>query len=92
MLIIRCPHCGPRDHTEFTYGGDATTTRPADDPKVPDATWHDFVYLRDNPRGVHRELWQHSQGCRSFMMVTRNTLTHEIIDTSLPHTRGDARK
>ncbi len=24
-----------------------------------DEEWYDYVYLRDNPRGPHRELWQH---------------------------------
>ena len=24
MLRINCPFCGERDHSEFTYGGDAT--------------------------------------------------------------------
>ena len=26
-LNIRCPNCGPRDHTEFTFGGEL---RPLD--------------------------------------------------------------
>jgi heterotetrameric sarcosine oxidase delta subunit len=82
MLIIRCPHCGPRDHTEFTYGGDATVKRPADDASV--ETWFGYVYLRDNPRGPHQELWQHAQGCRAWVVVTRDTLTHAIDATRLP--------
>ena len=54
MLRIACPHCGTRDHTEFTYGGDATVKRPPAD--APMASWHEAVYLRGNPRGVHEEL------------------------------------
>src|SRR3546814_8270426 len=27
-MLIPCPHCGPRDVGEFTYGGDATKERP----------------------------------------------------------------
>ena len=38
----------------------------------------DYVYLRDNPAGVHRELWQHIHGCRSWLVVTRNTRDHTI--------------
>ena len=30
MIRITCPHCGPRDQSEFSYAGDATRTRPAD--------------------------------------------------------------
>ena len=82
MLIITCPHCGPRDHTEFSYGGDATVTRPADGASV--ETWFDYVYLRDNPRGTQKELWQHVQGCRAWVVVTRDTLTHAISDVRLP--------
>jgi len=28
MLYIKCPHCGLRPQTEFSYGGDATVKRP----------------------------------------------------------------
>ena len=79
MIRITCPYCGPRDHQEFAYVGDATLTRPADDAGA-DA-WYDFVYLRDNPRGPHLEYWQHVHGCRAFVKVLRDTLTHEILAT-----------
>lgn len=77
MLRLPCPVCGLRDETEFTYGGDATMTRPAQDNADPVA-WHDHVFLRDNPRGAHREFWHHVQGCRQWLVVERNTLTHMI--------------
>jgi heterotetrameric sarcosine oxidase delta subunit len=80
MLLIRCPWCGERDHTEFTYGGDATVTRPAAD--APDHDWVQYVYLRDNPRGPHQEYWHHVQGCRQWLRVTRDTLTHEITEVA----------
>jgi heterotetrameric sarcosine oxidase delta subunit len=80
MLLIRCPWCGERDHTEFTYGGDATLAMPAADASL--QAWLDHVYLRDNRRGPHRELWQHTAGCRAFVEVTRDTLTHEIAATA----------
>ncbi len=79
MIRITCPYCGPRDHQEFSYVGDATLTRPSDD-AVGDA-WYDFVYLRDNPRGPHLEYWQHVHGCRAFVKVLRDTLTHEVLAT-----------
>jgi heterotetrameric sarcosine oxidase delta subunit len=82
MLIIKCPHCGPRDHTEFSYGGDATVKRPADGASM--EAWYEAVYLRDNPRGPHEELWQHVQGCRAWVVVTRDTLTHAISAVRLP--------
>ena len=85
MILIHCPHCGPRDHTEFSYMGDGTLKRPDDkDPSVPLERWFDYVYLRDNPRGPHTELWQHGSGCRAFVVVRRDTLTHAIEWTALP--------
>jgi methylglutamate dehydrogenase subunit B len=78
MLLIPCPYCGPRDQVEFSYGGDATAERPADPLRVPPQEWDDYVYLRDNPRGPHEELWQHHAGCRAWLRVMRDTLTHEI--------------
>jgi methylglutamate dehydrogenase subunit B len=86
MLIINCPHCGARDHTEFSYGGDATVKRPADNGSID--TWFDYVYLRDNPRGPHQELWQHVQGCRAWMVVERDTLTHAISAVGLPEKKA----
>ncbi len=77
MLRIKCPVCGSRDETEFSYGGDASPARPEmteTDPKV----WHDYVFLRDNPRGAHREYWHHVQGCRQWLIVERDTETHAI--------------
>ena len=40
--------------------------------------WTDYVYLRDNPRGPHREYWQHVHGCREWVIVARDTLSHEV--------------
>lgn len=77
-MLIPCPYCGARDAQEFSYRGDATLARP--DPTALDAadTFHDYVYLRDNPAGPHRELWYHAAGCRRWIEVARDTRTHEI--------------
>jgi heterotetrameric sarcosine oxidase delta subunit len=84
MLLIPCPHCGPRDVTEFTYGGDANVRRPAAPGALSDAQWAEYIYLRDNPLGEHSELWQHAFGCRRWITVRRNTYTHDIYATGLP--------
>ncbi len=83
MLIIRCPICGPRDHTEFVYEGDATVVYPELD-AAPEA-WCEAVFLRTNPKGPHLELWHHTQGCRSVLIVERDTVTHEIGAVRLAH-------
>lgn len=83
MLRIDCPFCGLRDHSEFTYEGDATVTYPALD--APESAWYEAVFLRENPRGAHREFWRHLGGCGSFVEVARNTVTHEITEVKLTH-------
>lgn len=88
MLLIRCPWCGERDHTEFAYGGDANVRRPA--AGASEADWIDYVYLRENPRGPHCEYWHHSQGCRQWLRVMRNTLTHEISQVIPAATTSEA--
>ncbi len=83
-MIIPHPLLGPRDSQEFTYLGDASLIeRP--DWQADDAVdqFHDYLYLRDNPAGAHRELWFHEQGDRSWLVVTRDTVTHEIISAEL---------
>ena len=42
------------------------------------AAWVDYVYIRDNPAGELRELWQHVHGCRSWLVVTRDVRTHVV--------------
>jgi len=42
-----------------------------------------YVYLRENPAGMIREHWYHAHGCRNWIVVTRNTMTHEIAASAL---------
>ena len=72
-MRIPCPFCGERDSAEFVYRGDAGPVRPADDERM-----FDYVYPRDNPAGPMREHWYHAQGCRNWLVVVRDTVTHEI--------------
>ena len=83
-MIINHPLLGPRDAQEFTYLGDASLIeRP--DWQADDALerFHDYQYLRNNPAGRHRELWFHEFGDRSWLVVTRDTTTHEITSVEL---------
>jgi len=78
-MLIKCPHCGTRPVEEFTFNGDASVRRPtSNDPKTMDQ-WFDYVYLRDNPKGRFDEYAHHSSGCRAWLVVTRDTQTHEIF-------------
>jgi heterotetrameric sarcosine oxidase delta subunit len=83
-MIIDHPLLGPRDAAEFTYLGDAALIdRPDWQAEDAMARFHAYGYLRDNPAGAHRELWYHEQGDRSWLVVTRDTLTHEITKVEL---------
>ena len=76
MIRIPCPFCGDRDHSEFTYGGDGSINYPALDASADD--WLKAVYQRRNIRGGQTESWHHVQGCRQWLVLERNTLSHEI--------------
>ena len=90
-MIINHPLLGPRDSAEFVYKGDVSLIdRPDGMAEGVDEAFHDYLYLRDNPAGDHQELWYHEQGDRSWLVVTRNTLTHEIISVEMA--RDVARK
>lgn len=82
MIEIDCPWCGRRSREEFTYGGDATVTRP--DEKAGLAAWMNYVYLRDNRQGRHAEYWHHSLGCRRWFRTVRDNITNEIVETGAP--------
>ena len=58
--------------------------------RTPTQAFHDYVYLRDNPAGLHRELWYHGAGCHAWLVVTRNTRTHEISDVTFAEARRRA--
>ncbi len=72
-LVIPCPNCGPREYTEFTFGGEL---RPLESSDLED----DFrrVYLRDNDAGVQTERWFHAYGCRRWLTLHRDTVTNRI--------------
>ncbi len=78
MLLIRCPHCGERDESEFSYGGEGGISRPSNPNDLSDEQWADYLFNRTNPRGLHEELWNHAQGCRRWFNVERDTVTYKI--------------
>ncbi len=83
MIRINCPFCGERDHSEFAYGGDASVQYPALD--APAEEWHEAVFLRQNIRGKQAETWHHVSGCRMWLVIERDTLTHEIHSVRAAH-------
>lgn len=78
MLLIECPYCGTRDESEFSYGGEAHNARPADPDALTDEQWADYIFYRQNPKGLHRELWNHSSGCRRWFNAIRDTVSYKF--------------
>lgn len=84
-MRLSCPLCGTRDRREFYYQGAAVMlARPA--PEADEAAWQDYLHLRDNPAGVTRDLWHHEAGCGAWLVVTRDTVSHAVLDVSLVET------
>ena len=81
MRLI-CPLCGERDRREFYYyGAEDYLHRPGAEAALPE--WDSYLHLRGNPAGATRDLWYHEAGCSQWLLVTRNTVTHEISGVEL---------
>jgi len=79
MLLIPCPYCGPREESEFSYGGEAHVARPEQPEQLSDEAWADYLFMVGNTKGVYLERWVHSHGCRRWFNAARDTLTDEIL-------------
>ncbi len=88
MIRINCPFCGERDHSEFSYGGDASIVYPELDASMDE--WHDAIFMRENIRGMQSETWHHANGCRMWLIVERDTMTHEIKSVRPAHEGNSA--
>lgn len=77
MMRLSCPYCGERDEVEFHFGGEENVTRP--DVSVSDAIWSDYLFNRENAKGLHQERWVHSFGCGQWFKVARSTTNHDIV-------------
>ncbi|AMY70246.1 sarcosine oxidase subunit delta [Frigidibacter mobilis] len=81
-MRITCPLCGDRDRREFTYYGAADyLARPGMD--APAEAWDAYLHLRDNPAGATRDLWYHEMGCAAWLVVNRDTISHEVLSVRL---------
>ena len=78
MKIMNCPLNGPRNISEFAWGGEV---KPMPDPaSLDDHAWGDWLFLENNEAGVVREWWCHVP--TSFWFIAeRNTVTDEILKT-----------
>ncbi len=92
-MMIQHPLLGPRPASEFVYLGDAgLIDRPDSQAEDAGDRFYAYLYERDNPPGEHRELWYHEHGDRSWLVVTRNTRSHEIVKVELARDVALARR
>jgi len=75
--LINCPWCGPRAQIEFHYRCDQAAV-PTDWENETVQQQHHRMLIRSNEIGYHKELWQHVHGCRSWLVVKRHNVTHDI--------------
>lgn len=75
MLVLLCPHCGPRNSSEFTYQGEISQ-RPG--PTVDRVEWRRFLYEETNTADWMSEQWFHGMGCRRFLRVERHTVSNDV--------------
>ena len=89
MQLIECPWCGPREETEFHYGGEAHVAYPEDPQALTDEQWAHYVFFRSNPKGLFAERWSHSAGCRRWFNAVRDTATYRF-QRRVPPGRAEA--
>jgi heterotetrameric sarcosine oxidase delta subunit len=82
-FVLTCPMCGPREVTDFRFGGEAVARPQAGSRPSPRELNH-YNYFRRNAAGVQREWWFHRSGCRSWLLAERDTRTNEVLLTTLP--------
>lgn len=80
MLLLTCPNCGvTAEETEFHAGGEAHLKRFG--PGSSDAEFSDYLFQRENPKGVHFERWRHVYGCGKWFHAARCTTSLEVFGT-----------
>ncbi len=77
-FLLTCPHCGVREVTDFSFGGEATK-RPSGSPSQRELSA--YIYFRRNVAGIQREWWYHRSGCRAWFIAERDTRSDEVLST-----------
>ena len=72
MLLLECPYCGAKcEETELSPGGEAHIKRYG--PGSSDQDFEAYLFMRENPKGVHFERWRHVYGCGKWFHAARCT-------------------
>jgi sarcosine oxidase subunit delta len=80
-FVLTCPNCGPREVTDFAYGGEVNV-RSAQSGSFREVC--EYNYLRQNVAGVQQEWWYHRSGCRAWFLAQRDTQTNVVARVWLP--------
>jgi sarcosine oxidase, subunit delta len=78
MKLMHCPLNGPRNISEFVWGGDVKAE--PDPATCTDTEWADHLFLEDNTAGIVNEWWLHAP-TNFWFIARRNTVTDEILET-----------
>ena len=80
MLTLKCPYCGVQaDETELHPGSEAHLKRYG--PGSSDDEFEGYLFMRENPKGVHFERWRHVYGCGKWFLAARDTNMLEVFGT-----------
>ncbi len=69
-FLLNCPNCGPRDVSEFRYGGQILPVSPPAG-RSPGS----------NLPGPQQERWYHRFGCHRWLLAERDVRTNEVLHT-----------
>ena len=70
-FLLTCPNCGPRDVSEFRYGG-----------QIPPICAESSRPIASNLPGPQRERWYHRFGCRRWLFADRDVRSNEVFRTT----------
>jgi heterotetrameric sarcosine oxidase delta subunit len=74
-FLLTCPNCGPRDVSEFRFGGQVLSTAPVGALVDPTGA------AVSNLPGSQRERWYHRLGCRRWLVAERDVRTNTVLAT-----------
>ena len=63
-FLLTCPHCGEREVTDFSFGGEVV---PRPTAKPTERELNTYNYFRRNVAGVQREWWYHRSGLQGVV-------------------------
>ena len=78
LLLIPARGAGRATRSSSATAGRPGVAYPADPDAADDATWAEYLFMRDNPKGPFDERWYHAAGCRRWFNVVRDTVTNEF--------------